>query len=281
MKRSYFKITALLLAVIIFIEGYYAQLRGIINIPPALSIGPFTFHWYGLALILGAAVVWAGFTREAKKLPLLKKVDPDLLFIYILIPALIGARIYHVCTDWQLYAAKPWEALYIWNGGLGIYGALAGGLLGALWYCHKHKISLLPVFDLLALFLPLAQFIGRCGNLINRELFGLKTDLPWGLYIPGKPGFYQPAFFYEQIGDLALFLVLFWYYQRAHAKNFKGRLLIIYLLGYTLIRFLVDFIRLEPRILFGTFTTAQTVALLVWIFFGVAFAIIKMRHRKQ
>ncbi len=118
------------------------------------------------------------------------------------VPAgLIGARLWHVATDHQLYFGEgrdPVDALKIWQGGLGIWGAIMGGLVGAWFYCRRHGILVRPLADALAPSLLLAQIIGRFGNYFNQELFGRPTDLPWGLEIDAA---HRPSG-YEQFDDV-------------------------------------------------------------------------------
>ena len=142
---------------------------------------------------------------------------------------LVGGRLYHVITDWQLYFGpdapnEPIEALFIWNGGLGIWGAVALGGVGVWLGCRSRGLSLGAVADTVAPGIVIAQAIGRWGNYFNQELFGSPTDLPWGLEIdPDRPGTvpgvatYHPTFLYESIWDLALGLALIWVGQPVRA----------------------------------------------------------------
>jgi len=192
-------------------------------------------------------------------------------------------NIWHVITDWYLYQNDPVAALYIWNGGLGIYGGIIGGLLGAYIYCRKQKLPFLQILDLLVVFIPLAQIIGRLGNLVNQEIFGPKTSLPWGFYVERLGNYFHPAFLYEQLGNLILFIILYNTYKYLRSKSYpqdqlnhkliqhkltrlfvgkSGSLFILYLLGYAFIRFIVDFFRLEPAFYLGL-TFAQFFSLLV------------------
>ncbi|MFB9889813.1 prolipoprotein diacylglyceryl transferase [Planobispora takensis] len=168
---------------------------------------------------------------------------------------LIGGRLYHVITDWQLYFAadapnRPIEALYIWNGGLGIWGAIALGAVGVWIGCRTRGISLTAVADTVAPGIAVAQAIGRWGNYFNQELFGSPTDLPWGLEIdPDRPGTipgedtYHPTFLYESIWDLGLALVLVWAGRKFALRH--GRLFALYVAGYTVGRFWIEGLRVD------------------------------------
>jgi prolipoprotein diacylglyceryl transferase len=169
---------------------------------------------------------------------------------------LVGGRLYHVITDWQLYFGsdaphRPIEALYIWNGGLGIWGAISLGALGVWFGCRRRGISLSAVADALAPGVVIAQAIGRWGNYFNQELFGNPTSLPWGLEIdPGRPGTvpgaltYHPTFLYESLWDLAVGLLLIYLGRRFVLRH--GRLFALYVAGYTLGRFWVESMRSDP-----------------------------------
>ncbi|GAA3033328.1 prolipoprotein diacylglyceryl transferase [Streptosporangium longisporum] len=168
---------------------------------------------------------------------------------------LVGGRIYHVLTDWQLYFGadapnEPYEALFIWNGGLGIWGAVALGGVGVWIACRRAGLSLTAVADTIAPGIVIAQGIGRWGNYFNQELFGSPTDLPWGLEIdPDRPGTvpgedtYHPAFLYESIWDLGLGLILIWVGSRFALRH--GRLFALYVAGYTVGRFWIEGLRVD------------------------------------
>ncbi|MET8385074.1 prolipoprotein diacylglyceryl transferase [Streptosporangium canum] len=168
---------------------------------------------------------------------------------------LVGGRLYHVITDWQLYFGpdapnEPIEALFIWNGGLGIWGAVALGALGVWFGCRGRGISLSAVADTVAPGIAVAQAIGRWGNYFNQELFGSPTDLPWGLEIdPDRPGTvpgeatYHPTFLYESIWDLGLALVLIWAGRRFALRH--GRVFALYVAGYTVGRFWIEGLRVD------------------------------------
>ncbi|WP_371779299.1 prolipoprotein diacylglyceryl transferase [Streptosporangium subroseum] len=168
---------------------------------------------------------------------------------------LVGGRLYHVITDWQLYFGpnapnEPIEALYVWNGGLGIWGAVALGALGVWFGCRNRGLSLGAVADTIAPGIVIAQAIGRWGNYFNQELFGSPTDLPWGLEIdPDRPGTvpgvdtYHPTFLYESIWDLALGLALIWVGRRFALRH--GRVFALYVAGYTVGRFWIEGLRVD------------------------------------
>ncbi|WP_246090530.1 prolipoprotein diacylglyceryl transferase [Nonomuraea deserti] len=178
--------------------------------------------------------------------------------IDIAVPAvifgLIGGRLYHVITDWQTYFGsraikEPIQALFIWEGGLGIWGAVALGGVGVWWSVRRRGISMSAVADTVAPGIAFAQGIGRWGNWFNQELYGSPTTLPWGLEIDvdhgGEPGvLYHPTFLYESIWDIALGFALLFAGRRFMLHH--GRLFALYVAGYTLGRFWIEGLRIDP-----------------------------------
>jgi phosphatidylglycerol:prolipoprotein diacylglycerol transferase len=187
--------------------------------PIALQIGPINIYWYGILIVTGilAAAYLSTYTAR------MWGEDPEFVWdalVLCVFLGVIGARLYHVLTpspsmgvDWWYYFRHPTKIFASWEGGLGIYGAVAGGALGLYIAVRRAKKSMLRWMDITTPGLILAQAIGRWGNLINQELYGRPTDLPWGLYIDPihrLSGYelyerFHPTFFYESgIPDLAL-----------------------------------------------------------------------------
>ena len=171
---------------------------------------------------------------------------------------LIGARIYHVATDPELYwgstripgHGQGWvRALEIWHGGLGIWGAIAGGAIGAYIGCRRADIPFFLLADAMAPGLALAQAVGRWGNYFNQELYGRATSLPWGVRIDaahsvtGRPGVYQPTFLYESIWDIGVALLVIWADRRW--KLTRGRAFALYAAAYTAGRFWIESLRVD------------------------------------
>ncbi len=217
-------------------------------------LGPFPVRAYALAIILGVvAAVWSGERRWLARGGAPGQISDIALWA---VPAgLIGARAWHVATDSDLYfgaGGHPVGALEVWNGGLGIWGAIMGGLLGAWLYARRHGILLRPLADALAPSLLLAQALGRFGNYFNQELFGKPTDLPWGLEIDPvhRPsGFEQfatfhPTFLYEALWNLAAIAVILWADRRFRLGY--GRVFALYVMLYTLGRSWIENLRIDP-----------------------------------
>ena len=254
--------------------------------PIAFSIGPWPVHWYGIifavAIILGT--VLAG--REAER----RGEDPEKVWdgiLVVVIFGLVGARLYHVIDQWNvLYKDNPVAVFYIWNGGLGIYGALAGGALGMALFARSAKVNLLRWMDIAAPSLILGQALGRWGNFINRELYGTPTNLPWAVYIepqfrvPGYVGFshFQPLFLYESIWNLLVFGALLYVNKRLRGKLLDGDIILLYLILYSVGRFFLESIKIGEVWTILGLRTAQIVAVVLIV---LSSAILALRHRRS
>jgi len=217
-------------------------------------LGPLPLRAYAFAIILGVfAAIWTGERRWVARGGTRGQIGD--LALWAVPAGLIGARLWHVATDHQLYfgdGRDPIDALEIWRGGLGIWGAIAGGLVGAWFYCRRHGILVRPLADALAPSLLLAQVIGRFGNYFNQELFGRPTDLPWGLEIDAahRPDGYErfltfhPTFLYEALWNLAAIVVLLWADRRFRLGY--GRVFALYVMLYTLGRGWIEDLRIDP-----------------------------------
>jgi prolipoprotein diacylglyceryl transferase len=242
-----------------------------------LEIGPLSLRAYGLMIALGVlAAVEMGRRRFVAK-----GLDPDEVSAIALwaVPAgLIGARLYHVITDWRRFEGDWWSAFAVWKGGLGVPGGILLGTLVGVWVAKRRGLPLGLAADALAPAIPLAQAIGRLGNWFNQEVFGRPTSLPWGLEIDAqyRPARYatattfHPTFLYEALWNLALMALLIWLDRRGVVR--RGRLFAVYVLGYGLGRFWVEALRAdEASLILGIRVNLWVSALLVlggltWLF---------------
>jgi len=250
-----------------------------------ISVGPLTIHWYGLilvsAIILSALVARYYFL---KKSILTAHQFEDLAF-YLIISGLIGARFGHVVFfNLSYYLQHPVDILKVWQGGLAIQGALLFGFITAVLWSRRHKINFWKLTDGIVLSVPLGQAIGRWGNYFNQELFGKPTEAWFGIPIDinyrveGYETFthFHPIFFYESILSLVLFLIL---HKTAFKNKLKvGQLTLFYFIGYGLIRFLVEFVRIDPTFSLGGIRIAQIISLL---FILLVYYIYHIGHKKQ
>ncbi len=265
--------------------------------PVLFSFGPFAVHWYGLLIVTGimlGALTAAHLAKSAGK-------NPDYVWdmlLYVVIAAVIGARLYHVFSSsqggligWEYYRENPLEILYLWQGGLGIYGAIIGGALGLFIYARIHKLAPLRWLDFAAPGMAVGQAIGRWGNFINQELYGPPTDLPWGVIIPPQnrilpytnleayppDTLFHPTFLYESLLALILFVVLFVLGSKHYERLKKGDLLVGYLMGYAVIRFFTEMLRPDAWMI-GPLAAAQVFSI-IFVLFGIIFLVV--RHRPQ
>ncbi|MBB3051690.1 prolipoprotein diacylglyceryl transferase [Prauserella isguenensis] len=231
------------------------------------EIGPFSLRAYALCIILGIVVaIWLGERRwQARGGTKGTIID---IAVWAAPMGLIGGRLYHVITDNQLYFGEgrdPIRALYIWEGGLGIWGAIALGAVGAWIACRRRGIPLPAVADAVAPGIVIAQAVGRLGNYFNQELYGGPTDLPWGLEIyrrvsPDNPAVedplggvalndvpvevVHPTFLYELLWNLGVALLIIWLDRRLRLGH--GRVFALYVAGYTAGRFWIELMRTDP-----------------------------------
>jgi prolipoprotein diacylglyceryl transferase len=216
-------------------------------------LGPVPVRAYALCIILGIiAAVWIGERRWIARGGRPNEVTDIALWA---VPfGVVGGRLYHVMTDWKPYFGEdgsPWAALYVWRGGLGVWGAIALGAVGALIGARRQGIRFPPLLDALAPGVLVAQAIGRFGNWFNQELFGRPTDLPWGLEIDAAhrpPGYldsstFHPTFLYESVWNLAAFVVLIWADRRFRLGH--GRVFALYVMTYTLGRAWIEYLRID------------------------------------
>lgn len=215
--------------------------------PVAFTVFGHDIYWYGILISLAVVIAVAMVYTQAKK----KGIDPDSMLDYALLTiptAIVFARIYYVIFEWEQYADNPISVLYIWNGGIAIYGSIIGGVIATLIFSKWKKISFWTLADLVAPGLVLGQAIGRWGNFFNQEAFGplvteaSKQFFPYAVYIERLGEWHMATFFYESVACLAVFIFLLVY--RARAKNAPdGNLFLWYWVLYGIERFFVEGLR--------------------------------------
>jgi len=218
------------------------------------NLGPVPIRGYALCIIAGIIVaVWIGERRWVARGG--RPGDVQDLAVWAVPFGIVGARLYHVITDSGLYFGdgnNPVTALYVWQGGLGIWGGVALGAVGVVIGARIKGTRLLPILDAMAPGVLIAQALGRWGNWFNQELFGKPTDLPWGLEIDEahRPDGYekfqtfQPTFLYECIWNLGAFGLVIWADRRF--KLGYGRVLALYVMAYTAGRGWIEYLRIDP-----------------------------------
>lgn len=221
--------------------------------PPdgTIDLGPIPIRAYGLLIAAGVLVAtWLAERRWVKRGG--DEGTINAIAVWVVIGGIVGARVYHVITDPQLFTSDWLRAFAIWEGGLGIWGAVAGGALAIAVVARRRSLDTLALMDTIAPCVALAQAIGRWGNYFNQELFGRPTSLPWGLEIDAaqRPrGYLQfetfhPTFLYESIWSLLVFGVLLAVERRVRLR--RGRLFALYVALYTFGRFWFELLRVDP-----------------------------------
>lgn len=238
----------------------------------AFSLGPLTIHYYGIVIAFGLmlAVIYA--CKRSRQAGL---TEDDILdgVLWITPFAIVCARIYYCVFSWDMYADNPVSALYIWEGGLAIYGGVLGAVLGVAVYCRVKKCSLPALLDLVSLGFLIGQCIGRWGNFFNREAFGAATDsfFRMGLYntVTGATEYYHPTFLYESVWNFTGFLLLHFLSRR---KKYDGQIALGYCAWYGLGRAVIEGLRVDSlywgsiRVsqLLAALSCAAAVGVLVW-----------------
>ena len=264
--------------------------------PIVFRLGPLAVHWYGIIIVVATLVGAYVASLEARR----RGQDPshvwDALLLCLFL-GIIGARLYHVFSSprggmlgWDYYRQNPIAILQIWRGGLGIYGAVVGGILGVYIYARLNKLSFLQWVDIGTSGLILAQVIGRWGNFVNQELYGPPTNLPWGITIgmsyrippyndltvyPADTRFH-PAFLYESLWNLLGFLLLMYVVRRYSDRLLDGDVLCLYAIWYPVGRIFVEALRPDAWLI-GGIAAAQIFAAIAIV---VSVAIILYRHQR-
>ncbi len=265
-----------------------------------LEIGPFDlfgvtinpmFHWYGLIIVAGIMAAAGVADWMAKR----DDKDSDHVWnglIWVVFLAIVFARLWHVLfpsvssartAHW--YLTHPLDLhegpLIIWSGGLSIFGAVIGGVLGVLIYTYRQKLDVLSWIDIAAVVVPLGQAIGRWGNYVNEELYGKPTDLPWGIRIDNPPTKYiehthfHPLFLYESLWCLLTFGVLLFVWLRYRDRLKHGDFLLFYLIAYSFARFFLEFLRIEVTEA-GGINVSQAYCVVAG---GLSLVLLAYRHR--
>ncbi|MBW0102996.1 prolipoprotein diacylglyceryl transferase [Pseudonocardia sp. KRD291] len=265
------------------------------------QLGPIPIRAYALCIIAGIAVaLWWGERRLVAR-----GGEPGTVLdvaVWAVPFGLVGGRLYHVATDWETYfgpGGEPLDALKIWNGGLGIWGAVALGGVGAWIACRRRGLPL-PIFaDAVAPGIVVAQAVGRLGNWFNQELYGAPTTLPWGLEIyrrvdpatgvedplggvaldPTPIAVVVPTFLYELLWNLVVAAVVVWADRRFRLGH--GRVFALYVAGYTLGRFFIELMRTDPATrVFGDIRINVVVSVVMFVA-ALAYVLVAKRGREE
>ncbi len=208
-------------------------------------------YWYGIIIAAGflLAVIYA--MRRAPSFGLNEDNILDMLFVAVPL-AIVCARLYYCIFYWDLYRDNPIAILYVWEGGLAIYGGVIGAVIGVAIFCRVKKLPIGPLLDVGSLGLLIGQMIGRWGNFMNREAHGAITDGFFKMGIADAAGnvtYYQPTFLYESVWNLVGFVALHFYSKR---RKFDGEVFLLYLAWYGLGRAWIEGLRTDSLYLFNT-----------------------------
>lgn len=270
--------------------------------PIIFQVGPFALRWYGILLVSGMILAaWVASRYVTRRGEDGEKIW-DML-VWVLIPGLIGARLYYVFVQSPRgpeglgrFLENPITILQIWTGGIHIYGALILGGLSLLLFARWNKLNLPVYLDGIGLGIPLGQAVGRWANFINQELYGPPTTLPWGLGIAPEHRIapyhnferfpestrFHPLFLYESLWNLLGFLLIFWISRRFEGKLRPGSLFLCYLIWYPLGRFCIEFIRTDSWFFTGTpFNVVHIISAVVILAAAIALIVRNRNYRPE
>lgn len=261
-----------------FLHNYRPQ-------PILVQLGPIFIYWYGLLVVIAILVgLWLIIKLDKKYQLSLGQEKIFDLTIWLIIVGVIGARLYHVLSEINYYWSRPLEIFYLWHGGLSIFGAVIAGIIFLYFYARRQGRSIWLFLDLLAPAVILGEAIGRFGNWFNQENFGRPTNLSWGIPIdilhrPAEyltQNFFHPTFLYQFFWNVIIFIILLLLMKRWRPG--AGMMVGMYLILYSVGRFLIEFLRVNPQPIFLGLRLAQIVCL---IFFIAGVIILIYRNSKK
>ena len=244
------------------------------TIPPPpgqlITLGPLSIHYYGILIGIGAllAIVlgrrrWAALGGDADLV--------DRVGLVAVLAGLLGGRLGYVITHAGSFVDRPWAVLFLWEGGLAVFGGLTVGIAVGIWQARRLGMYLPAAIDALIPGIPLAQAVGRWGNYFNQELYGTPTTVPWALEV--EPAYrvapyedfatFHPTFLYESLLNVALVGVLVWVTSRTRLR--QGSVIWVYLAGYGMIRFCVELLRTDTTFRLLGLSRNNWIALLVFL----------------
>jgi phosphatidylglycerol:prolipoprotein diacylglycerol transferase len=214
--------------------------------------GPLAIRWYGLMYLIGFGLLWLVGRHAIKTRPHAQMTATQLddLFFYGILGVILGGRLgYVLFYKVGDYLAEPWKIFYVWEGGMSFHGGFIGVVAAIFWYARARKLDWLTITDFIAPLVPLGLAAGRLGNFINAELWGRPTDVPWAMIFPRVDNLPRhPSQLYEFVLEgLVLFIVLWWF---AAKPRPRGAVSALFLIGYGVFRFAVEFTR-EPDSFLG------------------------------
>ena len=250
--------------------------------PILFRIGPFTLHTYGVFMAVAFLSGIGLSMREARRVGENPNKVLDLCF-YVVIAAIVGARILYVLVTWPVFRDDPLEVFRIWHGGLVFYGGFIGAVVVALWYIRRQGLPLLKTLDIFAPSIAFGQFVARIGCFSAGCCYGKICDLPWAVTFThpeslapkGVP--LHPTQLYISLNNLLIFLVLTGI---KRIKNYEGQVFCIYVLLYGVTRYILEYFRGDERgtVLNGMFSTSQFIGLIMAVIAIVMMFILRRRR---
>ncbi|MCK5211240.1 prolipoprotein diacylglyceryl transferase [Candidatus Parcubacteria bacterium] len=257
--------------------------------PVLIMVGPLTIYWYGLFIVSGILAATLVSFKLSSKYNIKKDTIIDLAF-WLIIAGLIGTRVYHVLLELPFYLDNPLDIFKIWQGGLAIHGGIIAGLVTIWWFSWKQNINFWLLTAIIVPGVALAQAIGRWGNYFNQEIYGVPTSLPWGIpieFVNRVPEFFNyeffhPAFLYESLGSLIIFITLILLHKKLNTSDLKYKVIIaIYLILYSLLRFTLEFIRTDQTPVALGLRFPQIVSLLIIILIIGYFSFVFIKNKRN
>ena len=242
-----------------------------VNPPRSFHVAGLEIHFYGVVIALGLLLAVLYAQRRCRCAGL---TPDDLLdgVLWITPFAILCARAYYCAFTWESYRDNPISVLYIWNGGIAIYGGVIGAVIGVAVFCKVKKVNLFAVLDLTLSGFLIGQLVGRWGNFFNREAFGAATDsfFRMGLLntVTGQVEYYHPTFLYESLWNLAGFLLLNAWYPR---RRYNGQIALMYCAWYGLGRAWIEGLRMDS-LYWGSLRVSQVLAIVTCVAAGAMLA---------
>jgi phosphatidylglycerol:prolipoprotein diacylglycerol transferase len=242
--------------------------------PVLFQLGPLKIHWYGTMYLIGFCLAWwLGSRRAQQKDAIITPAQMSDVIFYGVLGVVLGGRIgYVLFYDLSTFLTTPLSLFYIWQGGMSFHGGLIGVLVAAWLYARKINRRFFEVTDFVAPLIPLALGVGRIGNFINGELWGRPTDLPWGMVFPHVDNIARhPSQLYQAVLEGVVLFIILWLFSKRPRPTMAVSGL--FLIGYGLFRFLVEFVRTPDAhlgfIAFGWMTMGQLLTLPMLIAGGI------------
>ncbi len=246
--------------------------------PILFQFGDRPIYAYGVMLALAIAICEILLLRTAKRYGFKEETILDISIIAI-ICGVLGSRLFYVYFyEWEYYSQHLLAILDLRRQGLVFYGSIIGGVLGVLLYLKTKKTSFWEISDLFAPYLALGEAIGRIGCFLNGCCYGQPTALPWGIVFPGLDAVPRhPTQIYSTLLGLGLFVFLTWFYRR---RKFQGQVFLVYVMGYAVLRFIVEFFR-ENLVVWHSITIGQATAFGIAVLAALTYWYLDVRNKKR